>query len=53
MKCELMDLVNDLVDLDVTKVTMFDTGIGLVVIDSLKEKGIEVDVKHKWKRYKN
>ena len=40
-----MDLVNDLVDLDITEITIRDViGLNLIFVDTLKEKGIKVNI---------
>ena len=46
MKCKIIDLVDDLVNvLDVTEMTMDDTGISLGIVKALKEKGVKVNDK--------
>lgn len=43
LKCKMVDLVDDLVNVfDVTEITMDDSGIGFVVAEALKEKGVVV-----------
>jgi len=47
-KCKLKDLVDDLVEVfDVTEITMDNSGIGMVIVDALREKGVKVTEKRK------
>jgi len=49
-KCGLADLVDDLVNfLEVTEITLDDSGIGLTIADSLREKGVKVKTKRELK----
>ena len=41
-KIKMRDFVDECVKLGVTKLTMDFSGLGIVVVESLKEKGIEV-----------
>ncbi len=48
MKCKIKDLIDDLVNvLDVTEITMDNSGVMIVIEDALKQKGIKVNIKRK------
>ncbi len=43
MKCKLKDMCDDLIELGLTKISFNVTGVGLMLADVLKEKGVEVE----------
>ena len=48
-KCKLKDLIHDLLLLDVTEITLDDSGIGMCVADNLRFFGVKVKTKRRWK----
>ena len=44
MKCKIIDLCEDILELGVTEITMPNVGLNIVVVDYLENKGIKVKV---------
>ena len=50
-KCKIKDLCEDLITLGVTKITIENIGLNIVIIDYLKEKDVKVNTYRRNKKW--